>query len=191
MEKNFSGILARDNGQCGIAFLNPAGLHEAACVPWDETNINVTLFRSFRRTVYHNGEPDGALHGRLDFDYVYRFFSGAADPCALYRELQELRSGLFLTFAAALSESPCGEWGTLCGNAVVSALKPADDGDGTVIRVFNPGDRDETAVLTLETPAASAHLCDLAEREISLLCKNARKLEIKVPPQKVVTLKMR
>ena len=189
-EKNFSGILARDDGRRGIAFLNPAGLHEAACVPWDETNIYVTLFRSFRRTVCHNGEPDGALHGRLEFDYVYRFFSGAVDPCELYRELQELRAGIHLTFAAAPGETAGGEWGTLHGNAVLSALKPADDGDGTVLRVFNPGDRDEMAVLTLAEPVASAHLCDLAEREISLLGENAGKLEIKVPPRKVITVKM-
>jgi alpha-mannosidase len=131
------------------------------------------------------------LHGRLEFDYVYRFFSGTVDPCALYRELQELRAGIPLIFAAAPSEIPCGEWGNLNGNAVLSALKPAADGDGTIIRLFNPGDRDETAMLTLAEPAASAHLCDLAERENSLLCENAGKLEIKVPPQKAVTVKMR
>ena len=190
-EKNFSGILARDDGRRGIAFLNPAGLHEAACVPWDETNIYVTLFRSFRRTVFHNGEPDGALHGQLEFDYVYRFFSGAVHPCSLYRELQELRAGIPLAFAAAPGEAADGEWGTLYGNAVLSALKPAADGDGTIIRLFNPGDRDETAVLTLAEPVVSAHLCDLAERETNHLCEASRKLEILVPPQKVVTVKMR
>ena len=190
-EKNFSGILARDNGKRGLAFLNPAGLHEAACVPWDETNIYVTLFRSFRRTVFHNGEPDGALHGRLEFDYVYRFFPGPVDPCALYRELQELRSGLSPIFAVAPGAAPCGEWGTLRGNAVLSALKPSDDGSGTILRLFNPGDRDETAELTLAEPVVSAHLCDLAEREISLLCEKSGKLKIKVPPQKAVTVKMR
>ena len=189
-EKNFSGILARDNGERGLAFLNPAGLHESACMPWDETNLYVTLFRSFRRTVFHNGEPDGALHGKLKFDYVYRFFSGSVDPCALYRELQELRSGIPLTLADAQGKIPCGEWGSLHGNAVLSALKPADDGNGTVIRLFNPGDHDETAVLTLAEPVVSAHLCNLAEWEISLLCKNTEKVEIKVPPQKAVTVKM-
>lgn len=84
----------------------------------------------------------------------------------------------------------------MCGRYVIavagmeSALKPAEDGSGTVIRLFNPGDRDETAELTLAEPVMSAHLCDLAERKISLLCKNTGKLEIKVPPQKAVTVKM-
>ena len=190
-EKNFSGILARDDGRRGIAFLNPAGLHEAACVPWDETNIYVTLFRSFRRTVFHNGEQDGALHGHLEFDYVYRFFTGAIDPCSLYRELQELRAGIPLTFTTAPREAPDIEWGTLHGNVVLSALKPAVDGNGTIIRLFNPSDRDETAVLTLAEPVVSAHLCDLAECETSLLCESSRTLEVYVPPQKVVTVKMR
>lgn len=39
---------------------------------------------------------------------------------------------------------------------VLSALKPADDGDGIVLRVLNPGDQAEEVVVTLGFPVAGA-----------------------------------
>ena len=74
---------------------------------------------------------------------------------------------------------------------MLSALKPAEDGDGTVLRFFNPGDRDEQAILDLAEPFAEAHFCDLAERESGILAAASTHLELDVPAQKIVSVKVR
>jgi len=75
--------------------------------------------------------PDGQCRGRHVFEYAVRFDADRLSDAALIRAGQDYRTD-FLTgdpFAAPF---------TVSGDVVFSGLKGAEDGDGLVLRVFNP-----------------------------------------------------
>ena len=51
-------------------------------------------------------------------------------------------------------------------NVVLDTVKPEEDGNGTILRFYEAGDRRTKATVTLGIPARRAVLCDLLEREI-------------------------
>ncbi len=54
----------------GLLFVSKGGLHETANCGGANPALNITLFRSFSKTVGTNGEKDGLLQGDLVFDYA-------------------------------------------------------------------------------------------------------------------------
>jgi alpha-mannosidase len=80
--------------------------------------------------------PEGQCRGRHVFEYAVRLDADRLSNAALIRAGQDYRTG-FLTgdpFAPPLS---------LDGDVVFSCLKGAEDGDGLILRVFNPNERPE------------------------------------------------
>jgi alpha-mannosidase len=81
--------------------------------------------------------PDGQCRGRHVFEYALRLDADRLSNAALIRAGQDYRTD-FLTgdpFTPPLS---------LGGDVVFSCLKGAEDGDGVILRVFNPNERPET-----------------------------------------------
>jgi alpha-mannosidase len=81
--------------------------------------------------------PEGQCRGRHVFEYAVRFDADRLSDAALIRAGQDYRTD-FLTgdpFAPPLS---------IEGDVVFSCLKGAEDGDGLVLRVFNPNEGPET-----------------------------------------------
>lgn len=193
LEKNFNGILARGDGRRGMAFLNPAGLHEASCSPCDESCLYVTLFRAFRRTINRNGEPDGQLQKTLKFEYACRFFSAPPDPETLYRELQLLRSGTPLRFQppGSAAPEPAVPFLSLSGGLVFSAMKPAEDGCGVILRLFNPSDRKRRGEMKFGRLVELASLCTLAEDETAPFRGGTDRIRVTAEAFGIVTLKLR
>jgi alpha-mannosidase len=78
--------------------------------------------------------PEAQCLGRQQCEYALRFDADGLDDTALLRESQDYRWGLLavpaqLSFDAALQ---------LDGDVVFSCLKGAEDGDGLILRCFNP-----------------------------------------------------
>ncbi|MBS1368477.1 MAG: hypothetical protein HPZ91_00850 [Lentisphaeria bacterium] len=192
LEKNFSGLLIRNDGKRGIAFLNPAGLHEAACFSGDESKLCITLFRAFRRTINRNGEPDGELQKRLVFDYAYSFYPGPPVPAGLYRELLFLRCDAPLLFQRSQHPSPLPDkpFLRLFGELVFSAMKPAEDGSGIILRLFNPSCEKKSGEAVLRSPAESVSLCTPAEEEYRTLSGHTDRIPVTAGPFEIVTLKL-
>jgi alpha-mannosidase len=81
--------------------------------------------------------PDGQCRGRHVFEYALRLDADRLSNAALIRAGQDYRTD-FLTgdpFAPPLS---------IDGDVVFSCLKGAEDGDGLILRVFNPNEVPET-----------------------------------------------
>jgi len=81
--------------------------------------------------------PDGQCRGRHVFEYALRLDADRLSNAALIRAGQDYRTD-FLTgdpFAPPLS---------IEGDVVFSSLKGAEDGNGLILRVFNPNDGPET-----------------------------------------------
>jgi alpha-mannosidase len=111
--------------------------------------------------------PDGQCQGRHVFEYALRFDGDELTDAALIRASQDYRTDF-------LRGDPFEPPLELGGDVVFSCLKPAEDGGGLVLRVFNPNRQPEP--LSLSLPARRIRLdeeeeldggLELAPREIA------------------------
>ena len=165
-EKAFSSLCGVQDATGGLAVLSPEGLHEYAVLDTAERTLALTLFRSFRKTVARSQETEGQLQIELSFNYclypfAYEFDAGAA--LRLVTEFQAaVRSHEIRANAPTTLSFVCVE----AGDAVVTALKPAEDGQGAVLRFWNPGGKETQAQFKLDRPVTEAHLCNLNEEAL-------------------------
>jgi 2-O-(6-phospho-alpha-D-mannosyl)-D-glycerate hydrolase len=78
--------------------------------------------------------PDGQCLGRQECEYAFVPGADALDAVALRREAQDYRRG----FVTVAGEVRLGSPLTLTGDVIFSCLKGAEDGDGLILRCFNP-----------------------------------------------------
>jgi len=182
---NFNGIAGRG----GAFFISKAGLHEVSCEKHNSSDILATLFRSFRRTYSTNGETDALLHGRLEFDYAYSF--GTDDFSEIYRRAQKLRAGVkykSIPIYQNVGELDVSKFLVKAeGDCVVSAIKPSQDGEKVVVRVFNPNSQPRKCVLKFGAAAKKIELCKLDETPTKLLSENSDAITHELSPNKIVT----
>ncbi|MCZ7544828.1 MAG: glycoside hydrolase family 38 [Anaerolineae bacterium] len=81
------------DGTRGLAVIS-AGLYESAVRDLPERPVALTLFRSTRRTVNTDGEPEGQLLGPLTFRFWVAPLANAPDRIRLARLGQQLAAGL-------------------------------------------------------------------------------------------------
>ena len=93
--------------------------------------------------------PDGQCRGRHVFEYAFRFDGDELTDAALIRASQDYRTDF-------LRGDPFEPPLELGGDVVFSCFKPAEDGSGLVLRVFNPNRRPEP--LSLSLPARRIRL---------------------------------
>jgi alpha-mannosidase len=87
--------------------------------------------------------PEGQCLGRHVLEYALRLDADELDDVALARESLDYRRDFVIVPRAVELPSPV----ELTGDVVFSALKGAEDGNGLVLRVFNPGTEIATARL--------------------------------------------
>jgi alpha-mannosidase len=85
--------------------------------------------------------PEGQCLGRHVLEYALRFDGHELDEVALLRESQDYREPFLVLESGIEFEPPL----RIDGELVFSCLKGAEDGDGLVLRVFNPGSEPATA----------------------------------------------
>jgi alpha-mannosidase len=93
--------------------------------------------------------PDGQCRGRHVFEYALRFDGDELSNAALVRASQDYRTEF-------LRGDPFDPPLELRGDVVFSCLKQAEDGNGIVLRVFNPNLQSET--LSLNVPVRRIRL---------------------------------
>jgi alpha-mannosidase len=87
--------------------------------------------------------PEGQCLGRHEFEYALLPHGGELDDDALLRAGQDYRWGFLVTQVPLQLEPPIA----LYGEVVFSCLKGAEDGDGLILRCFNPSDSVRSARL--------------------------------------------
>ena len=85
--------------------------------------------------------PEGQCLGRHVVEYALRFDADELDNVALLRASQDYRCPLMIAPSGVQFEPPL----VLEGEVVFSCLKGAEDGDGLIMRMFNPGSAASTA----------------------------------------------
>ncbi|MBL8152634.1 MAG: hypothetical protein JNM70_00500 [Anaerolineae bacterium] len=87
---------------------------------------------------------------------------------------------------------PRERWLRVSGkNAVISAVKRAEDSEALMVRLYNPSDRATQAVLSLPVRLRSAGLADLQEVETGALAIQADgSVTVEIAPKKIVTVRL-
>jgi 2-O-(6-phospho-alpha-D-mannosyl)-D-glycerate hydrolase len=80
--------------------------------------------------------PEGQCLGRHELEYALLPGADALDATALLRASQDYRHPFVLAPAGTQLDSPL----SIEGDVVFSCLKGAEDGDGLILRCFNPSD---------------------------------------------------
>jgi alpha-mannosidase len=107
--------------------------------------------------------PEGQCPGRHRFEYALVPVTEALNDLALLRESQDYRYGL-LTVPRSIALEPGL---TLEGEVVFSCLKGADDGDGFILRCFNPSDVEVTARVRGDLTVSRTRLDETGEESFA------------------------
>jgi alpha-mannosidase/mannosylglycerate hydrolase len=186
---------------------------ETAVQDLPERPIALTLFRSTRRTVFTDGEPEGLLIGhKLAFRYLIVPLSGPIDRAGLCRLGQRLAAGLRnmqlttkdLRTDGGLSQFSLAENGTVPlrstlprragflqvdGPMVVTSLRRV--GDGLEVRLFNPNIEAAEATLRVEPQVTGAQRVDFESHPIGEpLPIVDGLLKATLRPKEIVTLRL-
>lgn len=173
-EKPFLGFQSVGHGKRGLAFLSAGGLHEGGVVDDQRRTLQVTLLRSFRKTVGTAGEVDGLEQGQIHYRYALMPFAGELPRATALGELARLQTGVLTRQTGARPSGfppmtgkarPQHSFARLTkGQLVLAALKPRDDGPGFVMRLWNPTGTSQTETIHLTQPVAKVERLTLAEK---------------------------
>ncbi|MBI2498032.1 MAG: glycoside hydrolase family 38, partial [Opitutae bacterium] len=139
------------DGRRGLAVVAP-GLMETAVRDLPERTLALTLFRSTRRTVLTDGQPQGQLQGELVFNYWIEPVAGAVDRVHLAECGIQLGAGLrnaqvttasLAAIGAGPALPPAASFLAVTGGVVTTSVRQRED--GLEVRFFNPGAAEVTA----------------------------------------------
>jgi len=187
-EKQTGGIVVKRDPQSdrGFAFLSAYGIHECAVYP--EGTMDITLFRSFRRTVGTAGEPDGQLQQSLEFRYLLRPLTQEDTYADLAREQEILSAGqLFITTTGRDAQTYRPILALHNPSFLYSTANPLEDGS-LEVRIWNCSDQTQTGVITLPEGVSHAYLTEIDGREIDQLTVSEEELTLTLSPWKIATI---
>jgi 2-O-(6-phospho-alpha-D-mannosyl)-D-glycerate hydrolase len=106
--------------------------------------------------------PEGQCLGRHECEYALLTHAGALSDVALLRESQDYRCG-FLTVPSPIElDAPL----ELDGEVIFSCLKGAEDGDGLILRCFNPSSSPATARTSGDVTVSATRLDETGEKPL-------------------------
>jgi alpha-mannosidase len=201
VEKPFLDFQAVCHGKRGLAFLSAGGLHEGGVAEDQRRTMQVTLLRSYRRTVATLGEEDGLERGQITYRYNVMPIRAPLPRSEIFHELSKLKAGVMTRQTGdcpsgypAMTGSLPPEQGFLSlrkGDLVLSAFKQAEDGNGVILRLWNPHPEIRTEELAFWKEikhAAPVNLGETREEELELSYKE-RTISVSCPPFKIVTIR--
>lgn len=174
----------------------------------DGTCLNLTLLRCvgwLSRTDLLTREgnggwtietPEGQCLGEHRFDYSLSYHKGSYLDSDVYAILNKASKPALLLQEETGRDLAAGEnllsfLSDLPRDIRVSALKPAEDGDGIVLRLFHIGKKDCRLELKLPEKITGAKLVNLAEEEGSPLTLENHRLAFSIKASQIVTIRLR
>jgi alpha-mannosidase len=175
-EKPFRHLLRISDEKRGLAFISAGGLHEGAVRDDNERTMQITMLRSFRRTVGTSGQPDGLEKGEIHYSYaIVPVTDSVPDSELLYLQqametgsLMTRQSGKLSSGFAKLTNNGCTSksfFGLKKKQLVLSAVKAADNGKAVIIRLWNPAQSKMDDELIFDREIESAGYMLLSEKE--------------------------
>ena len=107
--------------------------------------------------------PEGQCLGRHDCEYALLPDGGALDDVALLRQSQDYRAGFLTSPVNVEVDAPLA----LEGDVVFSCLKGAEDGDGLILRCFNPAASPTKVRVAGDVAVSRTRLDETGERALA------------------------
>ncbi|MEI8140229.1 MAG: glycoside hydrolase family 38 C-terminal domain-containing protein [bacterium] len=175
-EKPFLGMQSVAAGRRGLAFLSAGGLHEGGVADDRRRTMQITLLRSFRKTVGTSGESDGLERGLIIHRFALMPFGGVLPRAEAMRELAKIQAGIISRqtgsrpsgYPAMTGKEPATQSfiEVKAGRLVLSSIKPAEQGGGLVIRLWNPTGQRWADTIRLWRKVKDSKYIDLNEKPI-------------------------
>lgn len=173
----------------GLLFLSRGGLHEVSCPGDKENSIDITLLRSFSKTVNTDGEPDGELQGKLVFEYALMPITDETD-CELVRIKDQYACGYkeftIPSGARLMTESAFTFHSDACAYLTCLPSKSS----GIIIRAANYSAGQAPGKIRFARKVAGACLCNYLEEETGSVEIHGNEVEFCAPAYKMVNLKV-
>lgn len=191
-EKNMNGIIGvSDKDGNGLAFVSAEGLHEGAVN--EQGNIIVTMLRSFHKVLMQPDAINSQIQQRLEYKYAIVPMSYETEYCDLLRIQNQLSDTLLVGF----EKNPEGREATvnkfieIDNNRISSSIiKPAQDGNGKILRVFCASDKVEEAVISLGFSVKRAFYTNLNEEEKEEIIINNNNVNLTLQPWEIITIRL-
>ena len=199
-EKPFLHLQAVGDGSRGLALIVPGGMHEGGVVDDARRTLQMTLFRSYRRTVGSTAGRDGLELCPLHVAFAIMPYAGELPVAAAFDQLFAMQSPLVLRQSGKcrsgypeLTGDQAPDQGfmeLLDGQLIFSACKNAEDGRGVIVRLWNPHAQPAQERLRLWQDIASANGCDLAERDGEALAAEGREVVVSAEAKQIRTIRI-
>jgi len=188
------------DGKTGLAVVND-GLREYQVTPDDDRAIAITLMRAFevslttvsKRWDIHPEMPGSQCFSAHEFRYRVVPHKGTWDKAGLFREADRLMLPLEPAQAGAHKGGLPQQLGFLKiapSSIVLSALKRAEDGNGYIVRLFNPAKTAIQAKLEWAWPVAKAEIVTMEETAIGRLQVGGHAISTNAEPKKIVSIRV-
>jgi mannosylglycerate hydrolase len=191
-----TGFIGVSDGKKGLAVTN-IGLYEAEVLDDEQRTIAITLLRSF----YQHGnwskdrwkDEEFQNPGQHTFTYAICPHTGTWYDGDIPGMLTQIDNPLKVV------QHGKGTGGYLPVNnsflsiskgLQVSCLKQAEDGDGMIVRIYNPSPVDMHGELKCARTIRKATHTDLEEIEMQTLATESKSVSLHVPHHKIVTVKL-
>lgn len=203
--KTFASI---SDGQSGLTVIN-RGLPEHELLSDDSgAAIAVTLIRAVgwlsredlrTRPGGHAGPgletPDAQCQGAYTFEYALVTHRGNWEAAQVWRDAHGFNQPVEVQSAVAhAGQLPSsGSFLALSGDGIaLAAVKPAEDGDGVIVRVYNTTPRPATGALTFFRPLSAATKVDLLERPLGdAPLSGDNGIALTLPPWRIASYRVR
>jgi hypothetical protein len=144
-QQSWTAVFQKDRGLAIVS----TGLLESAVIDNAQRTLALTLFRSTRRTVLTDGQPEGLLLRKMTFRYGIKPLAGAPDQTELYTLGQRVGAGFKILptmkpdleiHATKKTLPPTASFIAASGPAIVTSCRRV--GGGVEVRLFNPDSRE-------------------------------------------------
>ena len=185
------------NGEFGMAILSE-GLQEHEIVDQETDAVALTLIRSvgwiYRESMGEVPTPEGQCQGRMTARYAIFPHAAGWKESGVKEQARRYCAGVFSRhlYAAEASKPNCsGSLIEMEGAAAFSALKPAHDGKGVIVRVYQPSA--ESASVKIRFPSnlpSSVCFSAMNEEPGELLAVQDGAVQFKMAPYHITTLRI-
>lgn len=191
-DKPTVGTVIRREGERGLAICSHYGVHECVSNDDPEASIDLTLFRAFRQTVITDFSPEaeGQVQGKQEYEFTIMPLSSKKTLTKIKRTMDGDVASVRTDTKHDRAPADAPAYFEMTGGGAYSILKPAECGDGAVVRFFGL-DEKTAATLKFSKPAAHAELCDLKEDAVRELDIEDGAVTVDASPWEIVTVKVK